>query len=278
LLTVSFAGLAGVALSRYAPGFGVDERELDGHLTRESVDRIRESRREGQELLPFLIQSARRIARGDLGFSTQLHEPIATLLRDRVPVTARLITEGVLTAISLAFGSALLATISGRRVLQGIGSSMAGVALCVPVAFLGLAALWFRASPQWVLALSVYPHLYRYAANLLESVWTCPQTMAARARGVNGWRINVVHLVWPCAPELAASAGMTASLAFGASVPIEYVTSTPGFGHLAWQAAASRDFPLLFVVTLLVAAFVSVATTLGEFVRVATNPLAEARC
>ncbi|MGB7642625.1 MAG: ABC transporter permease subunit, partial [Terriglobales bacterium] len=53
-------------------------------------------------------------------------------------------------------------------------------------------------------------------------------------------------------PQLIALAGVTISLALGASIPVESLCGLPGVGQLAWQAALSRDLPLLVNLTVLV--------------------------
>jgi len=70
---------------------------------------------------------------------------------------------------------------------------------------------------------------------------------------LSSWRILWAHVFTPAAPQLAALAGISVSLAFGASIPIEVVSDTPGIGQLAWRAALDRDLPLLVTITLLVA-------------------------
>jgi peptide/nickel transport system permease protein len=44
------------------------------------------------------------------------------------------------------------------------------------------------------------------------------------------------------------------TLAFGASIPIEALSDSPGMGQLAWRAALGRDVPVLVTVTLLLTA------------------------
>jgi len=51
---------------------------------------------------------------------------------------------------------------------------------------------------------------------------------------------------------MIALAGITISLALGASIPVESLCGLPGIGQLAWQAALSRDLPLLVNLTILV--------------------------
>ena len=43
LLTVLLGGLLGATLVRYAPGFGVDERELNTRLNNDSIQALRQS-------------------------------------------------------------------------------------------------------------------------------------------------------------------------------------------------------------------------------------------
>jgi ABC-type dipeptide/oligopeptide/nickel transport system permease component len=51
---------------------------------------------------------------------------------------------------------------------------------------------------------------------------------------------------------MIALAGITVSIALGASIPVEALCGLPGIGQLAWQAALSRDLPLLVNLTVLV--------------------------
>jgi ABC-type dipeptide/oligopeptide/nickel transport system permease component len=62
----------------------------------------------------------------------------------------------------------------------------------------------------------------------------------------------VAHVVRPVGPQLFAVAGISASLAFGASIPVEVICDVPGIGQLVWKAALGRDLPLLVTITMLV--------------------------
>jgi len=87
---------------------------------------------------------------------------------------------------------------------------------------------------------------------LLAQAHSQPFVFAARTRGVSENRIlfrHVIPLVW--APVLALT-GVSASMAFGAAIPLEALSDSPGMGQLAWQAALNRDLPLLTSITLCV--------------------------
>src|SRR5437879_8679743 len=53
LLTALLGGLLGATLVRFAPGFGVDERELDTRLHEDSIQALRHSRSNERNLLRF---------------------------------------------------------------------------------------------------------------------------------------------------------------------------------------------------------------------------------
>ncbi len=80
-----------------------------------------------------------------------------------------------------------------------------------------------------------------------------------------------VHILLTCLPDLLALAGATVSIAFGAAVPIEFATETPGIGQLAWQAASSRDLPLLCILTMIAATLVVSANGLAEIAQAITG-------
>jgi peptide/nickel transport system permease protein len=79
-----------------------------------------------------------------------------------------------------------------------------------------------------------------------------PHITAARARGLGELRILARHALPVAGPQMIALAGVTISIALGAAIPVESLCGLPGIGQLAWQAALSRDLPLLVNLTVLV--------------------------
>ena len=125
--------------------------------------------------------------------------------------------------------------------------------MSVPAAVIALVFLWTGANGKWAIALLVAPHVYRYSKNVLVSTAESPHVLAAHARGLSKSRILFTHILAPVAPQLIAVAGMSVTLAFSASIPVEVVCDTPGIGQLVWKSALGRDLPLLVTITILVA-------------------------
>jgi peptide/nickel transport system permease protein len=128
------------------------------------------------------------------------------------------------------------------------------------------------AASRWAIALVVFPHVYRYAKNQLVATAQSPHVVAAEAKGLSSWRVLWAHVFTPAAPQLAALAGISVSLAFGASIPIEVICDTPGVGQLAWRAAMDRDLTLLVTITVLVALMTLVVNSLADLALAAWKP------
>src|ERR1700730_14434820 len=89
-MTVLLGGFLAAALARYAPGFGVDDRELDPRLTQATIHRLREEAAVGsQGIVSYYLHYVARALTGDLGVSTGFRRPIAALIAERFPETVR---------------------------------------------------------------------------------------------------------------------------------------------------------------------------------------------
>ncbi len=113
----------------------------------------------------------------------------------------------------------------------------------------------------------MFPKIYRYSNNLLRQSYELPHVLTARAKGAGRWRILVWHVAPAALPQLIALMGVSISIAIGVLLPIEVVCDVPGIGQLAWQAAQSRDMPLMVNLTVIVTFITVCATTLSDTAR-----------
>jgi ABC-type dipeptide/oligopeptide/nickel transport system permease component len=142
--------------------------------------------------------------------------------------------------------------------------------LCLPPAITALAFVWFDVvAPALalvlVLALAVFPRVYRYARQILEQAAQAPHVCIARARGAGAWRIAATHIALPQLPAILAAGAVSTGIGFAAAVPAEVVCDWPGLGHLAWQAALGRDLDLLVWITLAITAVSATASTAADW-------------
>jgi len=249
---VLLGGLLSATLVRLAPGFDADEHQFDPRLSAESVRALRESRAGEQNVLHYYADYLRGALHGDLGVSHTLGQPVQRLLRDRWPVTLRVAGIGLLLGWFLATAVAFAISLSRFSVCEILGTTVSGAFLCIPAAVLALLSVIFNAPGYLAIALIVFPKIYRYSRNLLAKGHAMPHVTAARAKGLGELRILLWHVLPTAGPQMIALAGITVSIALGASIPVESLCGLPGIGQLAWQAALARDLPLLVNVTVLV--------------------------
>ncbi len=252
IATVLLGGLLSATLVRLAPGFDVDEAQLDPHLNSESVQALRRARFAQHNILHFYIASLQRATHGDLGTSISLGQPVSTLLRERLPLTLRLVGIGLLLSWTAALALSLSAAWMQVFAYDAAATMVSGTFLCIPAAVLALLSVLWNIPGALAIALIVAPRDYRYARNLLAKADSLPHIVTARAKGLSELRILFWHVVPVAGPQLLAVAGVSVSLAVGAAIPVEALCGLAGVGQLAWQAALARDLPLLMNITILV--------------------------
>ena len=264
VITVLLGGFLGATLVRFAPGFGVDEAELDARRSAASMNAIRQANAEGQNILRFYLSYLIRIAHGDLGISRTLDRPIAQLIAERIPETMASVGVGVLLAWTLGLGIALYLTMVRSTMLDTATSIIAGALLCLPAAVLALLFVLARAPARLAVGIIIFPKVFRYARNLLARCASLPHVLTARAKGLGNARILCWHVLPNAGPQLLALAGVSVAMAFAACIPIEVICDMPGIGQLAWKAALGRDLYLLVNLTMIVTLITLVANAAAD--------------
>ena len=266
LATLLVGGFLSATLVRLAPGFDVDEQQLDPHLNSESIQALRQRRLEQHNIFRFYVHSLQRAVHGDLGTSISLGQPVSALLRERAPLTLRLIGIGWLLSWAVAMALALSAACLRVQAYDALTTTISGIFLCLPAAVLALLSVLWNVPGSLAIALIVFPRVYRYARNLLAKAYSMPHIIMARAKGLSELRILFWHVVPVAGPQLLAVAGVSVSIAVGAAIPVEALCGLAGIGQLAWQAALARDLPLLVNITVLVTLVTLLANSSGDVV------------
>lgn len=264
--TALIGGFLSATLVRLAPGFDTDEAQLDPHLSSASIQALRQSRLEQSNVLHFYWRSLQRAVHGDLGTSISLGQPVTTLFEQRVPLTLRMVALGWLVSWAAVIALALSAASFRLPVYDGFATIVSGTLLCLPAAVLALFSVLWNVPGALAIGLIIFPRDYRYSRNLLGQAYGMPHVLAARAKGLNEFRILFWHVVPVVGPQLLAVAGVSVSVAVGAAVPVEALCGLAGVGQLAWQAALARDLPLLVNITVLVTLVTLLANTSADVI------------
>jgi peptide/nickel transport system permease protein len=257
-------GLLGATLVRFAPGFDVDVRELDPRLSSQSVEELRQQRRADDNLAYFYGRYIRNLVRGDLGFSHSLNQPARKLFAQRLPVTLREIGVGLSVGWLLGLGMATGVVVLRAWPMDLLASGVSATLLSIPAAVLALTFVFLRAPAGLAIALIVMPKIFSYSRNLLRRSYSLPHVLTARSKGLSEIRVFLWHVVPTSGPQLLALLGISVSLAFSATIPVEALCDLPGIGQLAWQAALGRDLIVLVNVTVLITLMTIAANTTSD--------------
>ena len=258
------AGFLATVLITLAPGFGVDERELDNQFSAEGIAHLRSSAAQQRNVVISYFSYLRGVTHGDLGVSRTFDRPVIELLKERAGVTGANLAVG----LSIGWGAGLLLASSGMlRLLSGLRLTWvtcSGAMLCIPSALAAFGIVLINAPAGLAVAVAICPRIFRYADNLFRARGRRAHVLCARAKGLSDYRVLVNHIYPAALPELIALAGVSVNIALGAVIPVEVFCDKPGLGQLAWKAALGRDLPLLVNITLLVTAVTLVANRTSD--------------
>jgi peptide/nickel transport system permease protein len=264
IVVIICAGIIGATLIRFAPGFFSDERSLDYRFAPETLEAIRQERAGSGNPVLFYIDFLTQVARGDLGHSMVSGQPVRSLIGRRLPVTLTTVAWGLSVGWTTALLGAAVAALSRRRI-PSIGLAfLSGSLLCIPAAVLATLCILLELPPAAAIAAIIFPQVYAHAFAEIRAARDAGHVLAARARGVRPLRRFAFHVSSSAAWPIIALAGVTTTVAFGAAIPVEALTDSPGIGQLAWRAALGRDLPVLVSITLLLAAATTVANGAAE--------------
>jgi len=146
LLGLGLVGaLASATLVRFAPGYGVTERDLDPRLSANSAEALRQKQALNQSLPAFYFHYLSALAHGDLGESDSLKRPVRELLRQRFPVTGNSVIRGLGVAWLAAALLASLGLVIRGWFFEASATAFNSFLLSLPSAVVAMLAVHLRA-------------------------------------------------------------------------------------------------------------------------------------
>jgi len=228
---------------------------------------------------------AGRVLRGDFGTSTQTHQPVASLLLQRIGPTAELGLLALLFALTIGMSVGIASAVRPNSRLDILATIAAMVGACIPHFWLGLLlilafGLWLRWLPPsgyippaddllGNLKLMLLPALtvgsggaavlMRQVRSAMLEVLGQDYITTARAKGLASRTITLRHGLRNAMIPVLTVIGLQVGLLIGGAVVSESIFAIPGVGRLAADSIFSRDFPVLQAVVLLLALAVLLA-------------------
>jgi ABC-type dipeptide/oligopeptide/nickel transport system permease component len=232
----------------------------------------------------------RNILRGDLGESWYFHRPVASLLFDRFPNTARLALLIVATQLSLGIPLGIFAAMHRNSIYDRIIVISATTLISIPsfliaillIYFFGLQLGWFNTGglnepKDWVLpVLSVaIPGSVAYAILLRTIMLNAlgdDYARTARAKGLSFQSTVIKHILPNALIPIVTQAGIELAYLLSGIVLIEFVFGIPGIGITIQRATQQKDIPVVLGAVFAGAIFVGVFNMTADLIAARLDP------
>ncbi len=283
---------------RLMPGDPV--RNLVGEdiwLSPETIERIREEMGLDIPLHEQFLRFLGEIANGYLGYSYQLHAPVAEILIGRIPWTLLLVGTAIIAGAGIGIPAGALTGWENDHPWARFLTATALLISAVPPYLLGLAALAlfsfhlrlfpFKGLYDTPDPLSILYHLslpvlvltiFYASRNLLimrgsvisEMGMLYPQ--AARSLGIPGKRILWHHVTKNATLPVLTLIALDFGFLFSGALFIEIIFSLQGMGSLIYDAILLKDIPILTGSFLVISAFVILANFSVDILSAVIDP------
>jgi peptide/nickel transport system permease protein len=216
---------------------------------------------------------------GDLGTDLISHAPLSELRSQRLPVTLELTLLSMLLAIAIGVPLGALAAVGNRRV-RSLTDGIVVLGVSIPDFWLGIMlVLLFAATLGWLppsgyvpfsddpvgnlrymtlpvatLAFAEAAYILRTTRGAMEAVLQRPSMTYLRAKGVGRFRVVAGHGLRNAAPTVVTVIGIQFGVLLGGAIVVETLFGLPGVGRLIVTSINQRNYPVVQIGVLAVAA------------------------
>jgi peptide/nickel transport system permease protein len=216
---------------------------------------------------------------GDLGYSSRTGLPVATTLRQALPVTLQLAVFALVIAALIGVSTGVIAAVRRRSAAEWGANGVALFGLSVPNFWYGLMAILIFAiaypvlpasgfvsvfddpvesfrhllMPAVVLGTGLAAVIMRQTRSAMIDAMGTDYVRTARAKGLGGAQVVFGHALRNSLIVVTTIAGLQLGGLISGAVVTETIFVLPGLGKLTYDAVFTRDYPTLQAVTLVTA-------------------------
>jgi len=241
----------------------------------------------------------KNIATGDFGYSLQSGQQISEILALRMPATLELVLSALILSTILALTLGLFAGAKKGGIADKLSRILGVVGIAIPDFFIGLALLnvfayrvsWLpsgnRVAPGQITFWDRFPNyilpvatltiamlavLIRYTRNSVLDTLNRDFVKTARSKGVPEWRVLYSHVFRNSLGPVMVLLAFRLPLLVGGSILVETVFQWPGIGTTIIAAVTASDYPVIMVVSMLIAMVILFASFLVDIVKSILDP------
>jgi len=239
------------------------------------------------------------LARGDLGYSWNLNQSVASLISQRLPKSVFLVGSSVILALIIAIPIGLIQAVRRNKFADHFFNGTSTLFYAMPSFLLGIALIWLFAIkipifpaegpqgeglgpvfsnlnaidlPVATLTLLTNALLSRFMRSSVLDNITEDYVRTAKAKGAGQRRILYRHVLRNSLIPIATLLGLALPGILGGALIVEAVFNYPGMGLLFYQQAQKQDYPTLLGITVLVALATVIGSLLADIAYAVLDP------
>ncbi|MBO9555116.1 ABC transporter permease [Cellulomonas sp.] len=257
--TVSFVVLYALPGDPVSLMYGGDSSDI----TPEQLAAVRAEYGLDQPLPVQYVRQLGRVLQGDLGTSVVNGRPVTDLVAEAVPPTAQIAALGLVLALVLGGGLAIVATFVRSRSLSQTLLSLPPLGVAIPSFWFGLTLVqWFSFTfpvfpavgnkgfsslvlPAITLALPTGALIAQMLSRSLLGTLHEPWADTARAKGASRTRVHLQHALRNAALPTLTVTGLVIGGLLSGAVVTETVFSRAGLGRLTATSVGAQDIPVV---------------------------------
>lgn len=297
------AGAAAVLLATFTLAFAVlyllpsdpvsimlDQATTGGYVDPAQAQALRARYGLDQGPVQQYLGALGRLLRGDLGTSVASGAPVAGLIAQALPETARLAVLALALAVAGGGALAALATWTRSARLRGLLLALPPLGVAVPTFWVGLVLLQvlsFRypllpavgdqglaslVLPAVTLAVPLGATVAQVLAQGMGAAWRAPYVTTALAKGATRTRVQLRHVTRNAVLPALTLLGVLVGNVLAGSVVVETVFSRQGFGRLVQAAVTAQDIPVVLGLVVVAAAVFVVVNLLVDLAYPVLDP------
>jgi len=234
-----------------------------GSVTEEDLVNIRAALGLNDSFLVQYVNFIKGMVTLDFGKSFLGGTPVITLISKALPATLSLAFASMFISIILSIPLGIAAAVTrGKwpdqiiRIFSLIGLSFPNFWLAIMlVLFFSIGLGWLPPSgmdglisyimPAMTMGIILTATNVRLVRTTMLEILQAQYVMVARSKGLSEWVVLYKHALRNCAIPLITYFGLQFGGLLGGIVVVERVFNWPGMGSLAFDAVASRDYPVL---------------------------------
>jgi peptide/nickel transport system permease protein len=263
---------------------------LPAEATQADIVRFRQEMGWDQPLVVQYVRYLGTVVQGDFGNSLAYEAPALGVVMDRLPATLELTAVAFLLTILIAIPAGLIAAVRPNTLVSRIVMLVALVGQAMPGFWLGvmmilLFSVTFKLLPtggRGGIANLIMPavvlgswgaaKITRLVRAGMSEVLTQDYIRTARGKGMPEQAVILSHALRNALLPVLSALGLTVGAMLGGAIITETVFAWPGVGRLIVQSVLKRDFPVVQVATVLLAAIFILSNLLVDILYTVVDP------